>query len=647
MHIVYCRLETEENNTLDFNFEQQLKLSREDYNLVFRAYIYTLYYFSTKNEMSDLDLDFYDLYSPPFTKGVFILKFGDKFLKLSYTDTPVSYHLSDFFPETGESTIISTQEREIYSTLVENYKIDTWKNYKLVYSIFIAENKKTNDDNKLSLVSSYGDDYTIDNDNEEESSLSLGSSSVTYEEYSDNPASSSTSFDKYSIKERRELLEDYKNNLKEAIDIKELNTSIENINKKLKYYSSLKKEIENFNIIIKKKEKERNDFKDIHWMSQNLYNQMNLYIKKKKKYDGDLVAYKQKLEKNKKDIESIIPDNIFKNIAFLPSFLIAIVTFALSWIMREQFWYLAGVAIVFFTISFYYLWGYLDYVEYIIKLKREKTFYEKKLIKIEKNFEKEFASLEMTLKKEAVEDIAIPISRYEDLKEFDISLEAIKEKLQTFIAQKFSDDTQVKFENLINEKNLLLEQLKSFKNLDLNYKEIEYKIIELKKSIKEYEKEELDEFSLDDDEETIDVDEKTIELEPKENLEYKYELNKLKFYFTQLKEHITENISELYDKIKKDFIDILSFSIHYKFSLDIDFENNEFFFMSEKEIEWNSNQEQKFKFFLQYALIKYLSIENSTTVFMDLFKLNKDYEILFSTYLDELSNSQIVYTEES
>ncbi len=643
MDIVYCRLETAENNTLDFNFEQQSKLSKEDYNLVSRAYFYTLYYFSTKNEMSDLDLEFYELYSPPFIKGVFILKFEDKFLKLSYTDSPVSYQLSDFFPETGESTIISTKEREIYSTLVENYKIDTWKNYKLIYSIFIPEENKINDNDELSLVTSYGDDYTLDNSNDE-NSLSLGSSSVTYDEYSDNPTSSSVSFDKYSIKERRELLKEYKSNLKKAIELKELNTSIEEINKKLKYYSNLKKEIENFNIVIKKKEEERNDFKDIHWMSQNLYNQMNIYINKKKKFEGDLVAYKQKLEKNKKDIESIIPDNIFKNIAFLPSFLIAIVTFILSWIMREQFWYLAGVSIVFFTVSFYYIWGYLDYIEYIIKLKREKNFYEKKIIKVEKDFKKEFGNLELTLKKEAVEDINVPINRYEALKEFDISLEAKKEELQTFIAQKFSDDTQIKFENLISEKNLLLERLKSFKNLDLNYKEIEYEIIELKKSIKEYEKEELSEFSLDDDE---PKEEKTIELEPKENLEYKYELNKLKFYFTQLKEYITEDISELYNKIKTDFLDIINFSIHYKFSLDINFENDEFFFMSEKEIKWDSNQEQKFKFFLQYALIKYLSIENSTTIFIDLFKLNKDYGILFSTYLEELSNNQIIYTEES
>ncbi len=643
MHIVYCRLETVDNNILDFNFEQQLKLNKKDYDLVSRAYLYILYYFSTKNEMSDLDLEFYDLYSPPFVKGVFIFKYNDdKFLKLNYTDSPVSYQLSEFFPELGESTIISTNEREIYNILVKDYKIETWNNYKLIYSIFTPEEKSDDDDNKLSLVTSYGDDYTTDNDTNEENSLSLGSSSVTYEEYAEIP-SSSVNFDKYSIKERRKLLEEYKSNLKEALEIKDLKSSLEKIKKKLKYYSGIKKEIDNLNVIIEKKEKERSEFKDIHWMSQNLYNQMNIYIKKKKKFEDDMVAYKQKLEKNQKDIESIIPDNIFKNVVFMPSFLLAVSTFVMSWIMREQFWYLAGVSIVFFTVSFYYLWGYLDYIEYIIKLRREKNFYEKKIVKVEKEFKKEFGALETILKKENVEDINIPIERYETLKEFDRKLEIKKEELQTFIAQKFSDDTQVKFENLINEKNVLINKLKTFDNLDLNYKEIEYDIIELKKSIKEYEKQELDEFSLDDDEEI--AEEPTIELEPKENLEYKYELNKLKYYFTELKKYFTEEISEVYNKIRKDFLDILSFSTHYKFSLDIDFENNEFLFLSEKEIEWDLKQDKKFKILLQYALIKYLSSQNSLTVFVDLQKLNKDYGILFSTYLDELSESQIVYTE--
>ena len=55
--------------------------------------------------------------------------------------------------------------------------------------------------------------------------------------------------------------------------------------------------------------------------------------------------------------------------------------------------------------------------------------------------------------------------------------------------------------------------------------------------------EELNEFSLDEEE---PQEEKTIELEPKENFDYKYELNKLKFYFTQLKEYFTEDISEIY-----------------------------------------------------------------------------------------------------
>jgi len=647
MHVVYCRLETADGNTRDFNFELSTKLERNEYDLVSRAYHYMLYYFSAMNEMSNRDLEFYDLYSPPFIKSVFIFKFKDKFLKLNYTDIPLSYQLSDFYPETGESTIISTQAREIYSILVDDFKIERWSDYKLVYSIFTSEEKSQEEEKEtLSLVSAYGDDYTVDNEPEEDS-LSLGASSVNYEEYTDKPISSSQNFDKLPIEERRSLLEELKNNLKNAIAIKDIRSSIEDVNKKLKYYSGIKKEIENFNIIIEKKEKERDAFKDIHWMGQNIYNQMKLYIKKKKKYEGDLTAYSEKLEKNKKDIASIIPDNIFKNKVFMPTILIAIITFILSWVMREEFWYLSGASILFFTISFYYLWGYIDYIEYIIKLKREKNFYEKKLIQIEDDFQKEFSSLELTLKKENIEDINIPLERYDELKAFDTALDVIKEKLQTYIAQKFSEDTQSKFESLIKKKESLKADLNSFDDLKLSYKEIEYEIIDLKKSIKNYEKEELDDFSLDDDIDEDVSEELTVDLTStkEEPLEYKYELNKLKYYLTELKDFLSEDIASTYEEIKKDFFDIVKFSIHNKFSLDINFENNEFFFMSEKEIEWNKKQDEKFKIFLQYALIKYFSTKNSLTIFIDLFKLNQEYGISFSTYLQELSDSQIIYVE--
>ena len=145
---------------------------------------------------------------------------------------------------------------------------------------------------------------------------------------------------------KKSLSEDEKIN----IEIKNEETQKAMIRQQTKFEYEKQKAIDDAEneklIAIEKKEKERNDFKDIHWMSQNLYNQMNLYINKKKKFEGDLLAYQQKLEKNKKDIESIIPDNIFKNIAFLPSFLTAIITFVLSWVMREQFWYLSGIAII-------------------------------------------------------------------------------------------------------------------------------------------------------------------------------------------------------------------------------------------------------------------------------------------------------------
>jgi len=647
MNIIYCRLETTDNKTKDFNFESTNKFKEEDYRLIFKSYLYMIYYFSTTSEMSSKDLDFYDLYSPPFLKAVFIFKVNDRFLKLNYTDLPLSYQLSNFYPDTGKSEIISSQSREIYNALTNDFNIESWNNYKTIYNFFLNDDNSDGLDDEGSLsISSYGEEYTSDYD--DEGSLSLGSSSVNYDE-GDEEAFSQNNFDKLSIKERRKLLETYKKDLEDALEIKKINKSIKKINTRIQYLSKIKKEIENFNIVIKEKESKRAGFSDIHWMSENLFTQMSSYIIKKKKYESDIDAYNQKIEKNAEDTLSIKPDNILKNKIVIPTFLVAIITFILSWVMREQFWYLSGVSIPFFTISFYYLWGYIDYLEYIIKLRREKNFYEKKLVKIEKDFKSKFGNIESTLKQQKIEDPSIPIERFQELKDFDSELEDLQEKQQMFIVKNFPSEAQTEFDSLIKEKEDFNNTLKSFKDLTLNAKEIEYNIIELKKSIKEFEKQELDEFSLDDDlDDDIENDELTLDLSQVETKEYdfKYDIKMFNNYAIDLKEYFEgQDLNEVYNKVKKDFLDILDFSIHYNFSLDIDFNQNTFVFSSEKEIKWNSDYESKIKFFLQYALIKYLSKTKPTPVFFDIIEINKKFGVHFSSFLEEFSKNQLIYMD--
>jgi len=649
MNLVYCRLETADNNTKDFNFESKTKILKEDYDLIFKSYLYMIYYFSTTSEMSNQDLEFYDLFSPPFVKAVFIFKINNDFFKLNYTDLPLSYQLSTFYPETGKSNIISSQPRDIYNRLTNDFMIDSWDKYKLIYNLIPNEEKEELSDGELSLsLSSYGDDYT--NSYDDENSLSLGSSSVSYEEEEEQGQVIRNNFDELSIKGKRNLLEKYKKELEDALKIKTIKKSIKDINVKLKFYSKIKKEIENFNIVIKDKEEKRKSFVDIHWMSENLFIQMTSYVIKKKKFNDDIIAYNEKLDKNKEDIASIKPDNIFKNKIVIPTFIVSVITFILSWVMREDFWYLSGVAIPFITLSFYFLWGYIDYLEYIIKLKREKTFYEKKIVKRSKTFKENFGNLETIMKKEKIEDIDIPIQRFQELKEFDLELEDLHEKQQMFIAKNFSADAQSEFQALIEEKEELNTSLKEFKDLSLNNIEIEYNIIELKKSIKEYEKKELDEFSLDDDEEEdLGEDELTLDLsthnEEIKEYEFKYELEVLKNYFRELKEYFQEDLPQIYKQVKKDFLEILDLHVHYKFSLDFDIENENFILSSEKEIELDREYENKIKFFLQYALIIHISKEKQSPVFINIPEINKTYAIHFTSFLENMPKAHIIYTE--
>ena len=629
MQIVYCRLETTDNKIRDFNIDKHAKLSHDDYYLIFRAYLYLIYYFSIINEMTEEDIDFYKISSPPFIKAVFILKYENRFLKLNYSESPFMYQLSDFDPETRESKIISSQSREIYYKMIDEFGLKAWEEYKYLCHFIVPD--KSKEEKKLE-VSSYGDEYSSDY---EEDSLVLAKSSVTYEEL-EPQTFTSKNFDKYSIKDRRKLLSEYKEKLRIALEVNELKQKISETDKKINYYASVERKINKLNEEIKNKENEREKFRDISWMSLNLYKQMNLYKIKKKKYEESLIAYNEKLKKNKKDLQNIDHDNIFKNKIFLPSFLTAIITFILSWVMREQFWYLSIPSIVFFTVSFYYLWGYLDYIEYIIKLKREKNFYEKKIIKTERDFKKEFGNLEAILKQEKADDIDVPLSRFDELKEYELELEKLKEDLQTYIAQKFSDDTQIKYENLKNEKKFLLDKLAEIDDKDLNYKELEFDIVELKKSIKEYEKQELDEFTLDDE---------PVSKDDKKEYTNKYELKELKDYLSLLKDILRVDLSQLYKNIENDFRDIFEFSVNYGFNFEFDFEDFNFFLVTENEIKWNEKFDKRIKIFFQYALIKYLSLKEPLIIFLDLPKLSIDYGVMLAAYLPELSEAQVIYTE--
>ncbi len=656
MIIAFSKIETQDGSIRDFEPSFLEKMDDSEFMLLQKTLLYLLYYYPIlSNSIPEEDLSSFDLYDPQFIRAVFILEHNSKYYKLNCSVSPIEYHLSTFNPETKESTLISSQSREIYSFLKTELKLYDWEDFIQLYALGYFPKQKDSEE-----ISTKGLSLGFENSSpQEELQLKFrgSSSSYSYEDESDSKKNmsetiSTDSYDKIPIEQRRFTLNKLKDDLVIAEKVKNLKLSLKNIQKQIIYLESVQGEIKNKEAQIVKKRGSLSEFASISWVTPELYKSAQEYIVEKSKFEDNRSSLALKLERVEKNISMIAPDNIFSNKIFISTFIAGAITYLISWFVRDPFRFVGILSIAFFTIAFYYLWGYIDYLDTIRKLKRERKFLFKKKEEIEKDFNKKFGSLEELLKKYNIIEINTLISFYNKKLILENEITDLDNSLDKYKKDEFNSEKQLFFKSIQEQKSEMERDLERIDKKDLKVEDIEYQISVVKTSIKKYEKQELESFSLDEDdlesENSINSKTKSLELSLKKEesiIEHNNEYS-LQFFIDYLKlfeSAFNIKSDQLYKKILSDFDDIKEYALHIPHEFLVDFDKGEFKFFTSELIDFNSSMQNKILLFAQYSLLK-LSFERvKHPLFVKIPFVQKKCGVYIFPYLEELTNSQIFY----
>ncbi|MBN2694522.1 hypothetical protein JXR93_07655 [bacterium] len=656
MIIAFSKIETQDGSIKDFEPSSFEKIDEMEFSLLQKTFLYLLYYYPIlSNSIPEDDLSTFDLYDPAFVRAVFIIEHNSKYYKLNCSISPVEYHLSSFNPETKESTLISSQSREIYSFLKTELKIYEWEDFAQLYILGHFPKQKESED-----ISTDGLSLALGTTTSDEPQLRFGgTSSYSYDddvesEKKDKSENISTdTYDKLPIEQRRVLLSKLKDDLLIAEKIKNIKTSLKTVQKQILYFETVQTEIKNRENMILKKRDSLLEFSSISWVTSETYKAAQEYTTEKGKFEDNRNSLVLKLERVEKNISMVAPDNIFSNKIFILTFLAGVITFLISWILRDSFRFVGILSALFFTVAFYYLWGYIDYLDTIRKLRRERKFLFKKREEVEKTFNKKFGQLEDLLKKFNITDINFLTSTYERKISIENEISDLENSLNKYKNSEFNSEKQSLYKSILSQKIELEKDLERVDKKDLKVEDIEYQISVVKNSIKKYEKQELEAFSLDDEDDlelsqTTDsskTDELSLNPTQIDSVEHNNEYS-LQFFIDYLK--LFESIfnikaDEIYQKISKDFEDIKEYALHFPHELQIDFENNQFKLFTDESIEFNLSLQNKFLLFAQYALLK-LSFKKTThPLFVKIPFIQKKIGIYIFPYIDELKDTQIFY----
>lgn len=666
MLIAYCKIETPTGEVNDFDLSDFEKIEDSALSFLERAYLYSIYYYPIlSNSINETDLSQYNLYDPPYSRAVFILKNDEKFYKLNCSVSPVEYYLSSFNPETKESSIISSKPNELFTYLKSSLGVLNWDDYKQLYCLGsfteIIDNNISTDSLKLDFgskpsqldLSNAKSSASFDSIDNEVGGLKFADSSSvqTTGNYSKEQDVKTDQFDKMPIEQRRLKLKQYKEELVIAEKVRTVKNNIKLIAKQILSFENTKSELLKKDEEIVQKEKGLKEFEGISWIDEKVYNNIIKYQSNNPVYKKSIEDIDSRLKKVESDILNITPDDIFKNKIFIISFPLSVISFILSWIIRIKFNPFALISIALFTVSFYFLWGYVDYLDSIIKLKREKKFLIKKRKETVDSFNTEFGSLELAIKRFKITDLQETLGLYAKLQNLKNLILKLKKENEEFKNKEYNADKISQFESLKKQKIELEGDLQRLTQKELNVEEIEQNIRSLKLSIKKYEKQELDSLSLDDEiSETPSLTQKEeikeLTFQPSnENMEFSQNLEEIIYYLGTFSSIFSKDVNEIYENVKDDFMDILEYSIYFNHSVKIDIANNLFEVSTDEKIEWNEALINKFKFFIQYAVLKYSFQKSKSPLFLKVATLQQSLGIYLMPYIDEFRKTQVLFSE--
>jgi len=666
MLIAYCKIETPTGEVNDFDLSDFEKIEDSALSFLERAYLYSVYYYPIlSNSINETDLSQYNLYDPPYSRAVFILRNDEKFYKLNCSVSPVEYYLSNFNPETKESSIISSKPNELFTYLKSSLGVLNWDDYKQLYCLgsfaeIIDNNISTNSlkldfgskPSQLDLSNAKSSAAFDSIDNEVGGLKFADSSSVqTTGSYSKEQDVKTDQFDKMPIEQRRLKLKQYKEELLIAEKVRTIKNNIKLIAKQILSFENIKSELQKKDEEIAQKEKGLKEFEGIFWIDEKVYNNIIKYQSNNPIYKKSIEDIDSRLKKVESDILNITPDDIFKNKIFIISFPLSVISFILSWIIRIKFNPFALISIALFTVSFYFLWGYVDYLDSIIKLKREKKFLIKKRKETVDSFNTEFGNLELAIKRFKITDLQETLVLYAKLQSLKNLILKLKKENEEFKNKEYNNDKINQFESLKKQKIELEGDLQRLTQKELNVEEIEQNIRSLKLSIKKFEKQELDSLSLDDEiSETPSLTQKEeikeLTFQPSnEKMEFSQNLDEIVYYLGTFSSIFSKDVNEIYENIKDDFMDILEYSIYFNHSVKIDMANNLFEVSTDEKIDWNEALINKFKFFMQYAVLKYSFQKSKNPLFLKVTTLQQSLGIYLTPYIDEFRKTQVLFSE--
>lgn len=666
MLIAYCKIETPNGEVKDFDLSDFEKIDGNALSFLERAYLYSIYYYPIlSNSINETDLSQYDLYDPPYSRAVFILKNNDKFYKLNCSVSPVEYYLSNFNPETKESSIISSKPNELFTYLKSSLGVLNWDDYRQLYCLGsfteIIDNNVSTDSLKLDFgskpsgidLSNAKSSASFDSIDNEVGGLKFADSSSiqTSGSYSKEQEIKTDQFDKLPIEQRRLKLKQYKEELVIAEKVRTVKNNVKVIAKQILAFENIKADLLKKEDEIQQKESGLKDFEGISWIDEKVYNNIVKYQSSNPMHKKSIEDIDMRLKKVESDILNITPDNIFKNKIFMISFPLSVISFILSWIIRIKINPFALISIALFTVSFYFLWGYVDYLDSIIKLKREKKFLIKKRKEIIDSFNTEFGSLELAIKRYKITDLQETLVLYSKLQSLKNLISKLKKENEEFKNREYNTDKINQFESLKKQKIELEGDLQRLTQKELNVEEIEQNIRSLKLSIKKYEKQELDSLSLDDDisvtsSVTPKEEVKELVFQPSnEKMEFSQNLDEIIYYLGSFSSIFNKDVNELYENIKDDFMDIFEYSIYFNHSVKVDITNNLFEISTDEKIEWNEALINKFKFFVQYSVLKYSFEKSKNPLFLKVSTLQQSLGIYLMPYIDEFRKTQVLFTE--
>lgn len=479
MNLLFSRIENLDGELNNFELTGKNQLSRDQFDLIHKSYLYTVYYYPiATGEISEEDLTYFGLLDPPFSKAVFILQREDQFFKLNYSISPMEYYISEYNPDTNDSNLITDQSRDLYGILRSMLKILPWEEYSKLYHLGTFSAKKSEEESLLidhaglmlqgegsdqfgssegGLIFSGGDDAELELAPTGIAPIGEASYEIDQSEsteglaFAESSAPSQGQFDKLSIKQRQIKLEQFQEDLKHAERIAEIRKELKGIQSEIKAFEGVKKEITQQSVAISKKEGLLDRFSGIKWISEEIYKSLLGYEEATIKYNETQNMINTRLEKIERDIKNIQHDDIFSNKMFLASFSIGTISYLVSWMVRDPLRWLAILSIIAFTLSVYYLWGYFDYLDFFRKLRRQRSFFKKKRIEETSQFQQEYSQVERLIRQHSIKELPPVLEEATQYFALLSEIEKSKDKLDDYCMKHFNEKLQNQFKKLLVE----------------------------------------------------------------------------------------------------------------------------------------------------------------------------------------------------